>query len=868
MAFSVWVVLQIGHSEEKDHPDQIQVPDHAVLLFKIPDLHRLHNELRNGNLLIEKWKSNHYIAQLMKDIEMWDSLLLVTFPHNSSFPLFVSLHPVGAKNYQWLFTTQEDKRQSVLLSLLAASQYKKTDSRSFDGYLIETYRNDFHTIYYVHVNDIAYLSKNILLIEDAIKYHVKNKTLSYDSSFVKTYTTTGTQNALHCFIRPDKIQWIADLLGDEYFFIPLPQQWSTWIALDVYFKADVAFFSGYSAYSSQHLLSLFEKQKKDRTKWPAFLTTQVVWSVIYHLSDYKSFFLARNQLDNLQKTDWFDHIEIMEKDMKMDYYENILQHIEGDIFFGQFIFPVNSPVRYNSYWAFSIKEQEPLLTFFREKQWYDDSSRVFSFPARLLNPLLLNPLQEEDTLYGIFFEENFILLFNHLAALRHFTTSLPLSTPLLQTAGLKNMEKYLSEESHITCFLNQQALSGVWKEYVTEKIIKQTDLSPSALNFNAYLALQYVLERKNMCLTHLIYSLHHEQSTLASLNPLFEWSADNSIEGGPYLFRNHLNQSYDLVAQDVNGILYLIDNTGKLLWKKHLEENIFPSFTFIDKYKNNKWQMLFNTERRIHLIDRNGNYLPGFPYPLQEKAITGLSCLDYTHTKNYRFLLPTSKGVINVDPDGREVTGWNYAAGIDSIAAPPLHFIAEGKDHIVFINSKGKIVTTDRKGQPRLHLHMQHFNPSVYYFKTTSTHDNTFLYSFRNKQVVQFSFSGAEVLLPIQADTCYYIGDFDHDKWVDFVTYDGKHLTITNTAGQVLFRYATPQPAAVSVASTINRKNEPVIALSLPQASQIIVLRNYKSELILPIRAIQVLLDNINLDDNIELITKNANTISVFQLQQ
>ena len=47
----------------------------------------------------------------------------------------------------------------------------------------------------------------------------------------------------------------------------------------------------------------------------------------------------------------------------------------------------------------------------------------------------------------------------------------------------------------------------------------------------------------------------------------------------------------------------------------------------IDLYKNGKLQLLFNTQSKLHLIDRNGNNVEQFPIGLVAKATNGLFVL-------------------------------------------------------------------------------------------------------------------------------------------------------------------------------------------------------------------------------------------------
>ena len=44
-----------------------------------------------------------------------------------------------------------------------------------------------------------------------------------------------------------------------------------------------------------------------------------------------------------------------------------------------------------------------------------------------------------------------------------------------------------------------------------------------------------------------------------------------------------------------------------------MKEKIIGDISTIDMYSNNKYQALFNTRYKLHIIDRNGKHVDGFP---------------------------------------------------------------------------------------------------------------------------------------------------------------------------------------------------------------------------------------------------------------
>ena len=169
----------------------------------------------------------------------------------------------------------------------------------------------------------------------------------------------------------------------------------------------------------------------------------------------------------------------------------------------------------------------------------------------------------------------------------------------------------------------------------------------------------------------------------------------------PQIVKNHYNGEDEIFIQDENNQIYLISNSGKILWKKSIDGTIIGNVHQVDMLKNNKLQMAFVTENKLYIVDRNGNNLKGYPKTLSKKAIVGLSVFDYDKNKNYRFMIPTSDAdVLLLSMQGEVPSDWNYSGTAD-ISTPLQHFNVKGKDYIVTADSE-KAIILNRKGENRV----------------------------------------------------------------------------------------------------------------------------------------------------------------------
>ena len=183
--------------------------------------------------------------------------------------------------------------------------------------------------------------------------------------------------------------------------------------------------------------------------------------------------------------------------------------------------------------------------------------------------------------------------------------------------------------------------------------------------------------------------------------PVWSTNLDSPAIINPQIVKNHYNGEDEIFIQDEKNQIYLISNSGKILWKKQIDGTIIGSVHQVDMLKNNKLQMAFVTENKLYILDRNGNNLKGFPKTLSKKAIVSLSVFDYDKNKNYRFMIPTADAdILLLNMQGEMPSDWNYS-GTANITTPLEHFNIKGKDYIVTA-SKEKAIILNRKGENRV----------------------------------------------------------------------------------------------------------------------------------------------------------------------
>jgi len=169
--------------------------------------------------------------------------------------------------------------------------------------------------------------------------------------------------------------------------------------------------------------------------------------------------------------------------------------------------------------------------------------------------------------------------------------------------------------------------------------------------------------------------------------------------------RNHTNNTREVLVQDVQHRLHLLASTGKVLWTRQLDGPILGAVRQVDRFRNDKLQLLLNTASTVFLIDRNGKDIGGFPLTIPSGAAAPLAVFDYEQERDYRILLATKDGrVLNYGLDGLPVKGWETP----KLGAPALsaveHLRLKGKDHLIAVATDGTLHVFDRRGAVRERL--------------------------------------------------------------------------------------------------------------------------------------------------------------------
>ena len=181
------------------------------------------------------------------------------------------------------------------------------------------------------------------------------------------------------------------------------------------------------------------------------------------------------------------------------------------------------------------------------------------------------------------------------------------------------------------------------------------------------------------------------------------WSStiNHPPKGNPFLIKNHRSGNWNMVMQDKQNTLHLIDHKGKHQWAKPLDGAIFGEIYQVDMFRNRKLQLVFNTKKKLYVLDIFGNSVSPFPISLKKEASAGLGLFDYDKKRKYRLAIPSGKSIQMFDQRGKKVSGFSFS-GASAIEITPKHFRIRSKDYIVFQDNLGNPYFLHRTGKVRV----------------------------------------------------------------------------------------------------------------------------------------------------------------------
>jgi len=713
-------------SEENISNSLIAIPQSAALIVESDEIGEIWRDVSQTNIIWEELKATDYYFRL-NEIGLQLDSMLVSQAQLRQFladkPAAISAHISGARDYSFLMSIQLSSSATDVDVREGVNQIFKpgnVNQRIYDGvtyYSFEPRLFDNSLHYYIH-EGLLVLSLSNILIEESIRAIEQNASVLTDPVFTEVRKTRGSNSRGHLYINYKQFkaivaQYAKSEFRDMSFF---EQAYAEWSALDLDLKADAVNFSGFVACpdSSEGWLGAFKGLESPKLYALDYMPSNTAYFTFLGFGNFNKF--RKQQLELIEATKRkYTHDKKMDRYKELcncDINEHTLNWIGSQAAF--FISePSSENYEQNAYAVFDAlnpEEARERLTTLQEmvakKQGVNPETEIFKdYEIRKL------PIGQ---FYGDILSEAFsmlndpyftviddmVLMANSENALRTQINTILQGKTLSKDEEFLEVSNYISDEAQFLLF-NSLARSPfiyahILDEPYKEEIEAQTEILRKFKAF-VYQAGHY---RDDLYYNNVYFE--HSPEYQKETNSLWELELKADINFKPQLIRNHYTDALEILIQDTDNRLYLISNTGKVIWEKKLEEPIMSQVTQVDLYKNRKLQMAFNTPSYLYVLDRNGNEVENYPVKLPARATASLGIADYDNSRDYRFFIPVEGGkVLLFDGMGNSVEGWNFRDGEADIAHPVNHLRIRTKDYLFTYNEKGNTHLLNRRGDTR-----------------------------------------------------------------------------------------------------------------------------------------------------------------------
>ncbi len=685
IAVAVWGYFRLKESKEPTGSALEHIPSNAMCVIETKNCSELISQLTRQNLIWNSLLKSTSIAVAQNGISYLDSLvnsspeIAEIISGNSIYWAFIKQEKIT--EHLILFKLKEKNNESVFVDFFKKSFAKDPSVSSFDAYY---FTNNNQKWLICFKDGLVYLSSDLSLLQKCLELN-KNESLASNIAYTDLLKISGEQKTQvylnHKF---------TNLLSKNLF----TQQ--SLIGVEV--QLNEITLTGYSNTDSLSLFNCFRNQNSESISGFEHLPNNPAALQGFNLSDADLFYKTIEQQHSKEVN---EHNKIAWNTLNDSALFNIkkesLENIDNELLLATYVVnDVNSQIV--SIKMKDLQKGDQLIKLISDSVENYGDLKIYKL-NKIFSDLFLVTKSDFKNEYACLYQ-NHLLFFSNKLVLNYFQQSHLNSQLLGKNTSFMN---YANDNLLLECNYFYYENSELIKAHHLKSILNSNEFLTSE---NATSQLSLTAKNFKNSVQVRINASHAPPKTDSNNNvvsALWSFAADSFIATGAHVFTNHLTQENELCFQDIGKTLYLINSTGNLIWKKKITETITSEIYTVDVFKNGKLQLLFNTEQYLHLMDRNGNYVQGYPIKLPAKVTSNLTVLDYEGNKDYRlFVACANKRIYNFTLYGVKTEGF-VPVKTDAEVNLPISYVHVGaSDYLITADVSGKIYAFSRKGDGRI----------------------------------------------------------------------------------------------------------------------------------------------------------------------
>lgn len=784
------------------------IPTDAALIVKTESLKKVYellNEDVDFNLELLHFDVVKNALELVEKVDSLPEFNTDVLHELGGRPFYMSLHPQGKDNVKALFLSEFPNKSKELefrnfLQRLGENSYYLSERKYNTIKVYSLKEKDSQKSFSIVIHQgIVLGSSSHLLVESAIRQLQSAQSILNEPNFSQVKKTASTTALLNIYINFSNTPKVLKPIVSSSFRkqSQLIKEQSGWGELDLDLKSDALIMNGFFTGNSKGVYSyILTKAQPKRSTIHSVLPsdTRSYLSLAFdNGSDLKErllkFYEANAHLSNYNLV-----LEKFRNSADINIQNLLFSQLKSEIAIAYTDFNHLQPDN-NGFLVLEVESQSAA------KEKLVNALGVINGEGAI-SPKTIYTI-DEDTSYPIYkgfrdnliphifqsflpkvphhyftFVDNYLVFSNTVQQLEKFIYANVLRKTLDNKKIFEDYRSHFSGRENLFVFCETGQLASFLSSSFAPVFSKLSEVQKEALNGFYGTGLQFSGTGS------MIYStIYTDYKPERASEPRTIWQSllDSTAVIKPVLVENHYSNEKEVLIQDARNNLYLINNKGRILWKKSLDGPILSEVNQIDYYRNNKLQYLFNTKSRMYLLDRNGNHVAKYPVMLPSEATNGLSVFDYDQSRNYRIFLATAnKKIYLFDKTGNRISGWHFSKTEGTVLLPIQHFRSNDKDYIVFSDDRKNYIL-NRKGEERVKVRTSFIR---------NTHSGFYLegQNTPNESLVTTSKKGELVKIDLKDGTI---------QKLELEDINGKHAMIAYKAKKQL-QYVVSTPSSIA----------------------------------------------------------------------
>ena len=603
-------------------------------------------------------------------------------------------------------TTEKDAKRAIEIIRENFYPNGKTEKIKHHGVQITALRDsvDSRTFACAYVKGMFLCSAHLSEIERAIDvFSSENGNINSNHAFVSIRSTAGKNVLANIFINTQAIfPLVSEKINDNFSSLRSKlNSFSDWIGLDLSVSDEQLLVNGYSNKNAAYFTNVFEGQEAVGNDFYNYIPLNTAFFTYYGISNYTAF---REKTKKIQGTT---------APIKSESF--VKEHFAGNVISGYV--SLNDQLKSSNYVMFSIKDSTlaaEQLDLTAKKTTHNSSYSlqqiaVYELPAQFQ---LTVPFGDFVALKGQEYTaitSGYMVVATSPDLLAELVGLISSGYTLGKDHAFLSAEKSYDGNATVLAYIHFPSVlkyaNEIFEKSFAEKILRHKD------KLARVQTLGWQMENERGQIYHNAFIKSKNVGDASSDSTIIIpkkktnrqiWSVDFPSKPifGPVMVRNYVTGTDEILVQDANHKLYFFAHDGNLMFSVQLDALIMGDKMYqVDYYRNKKYQFIFNTAKKLYLLDRKGRFVEKYPIALPVEASAPLAVFDYDNNKDYRIFIPTKDKKIHLyRKDGTSPSDWAFGQTAGVVLNPIQYMRVDGSDYLIandgnapyFLNRKGK----------------------------------------------------------------------------------------------------------------------------------------------------------------------------------